>query len=84
MRFQIPALAIGLFASLAVSDDTPKVHIETTSGCVLRVEGLCDHRSPAATTTEKFATYNEDTKLCECNSSPFRYVIPMDAHSEAN
>lgn len=92
MRFQVPALAIGLFASLALSQsDSLKVRIETlfdgpgddaTSICALQLSGVC--KSGAPTTTEKFATFNEESGLCESQSSSFLNVNQTDAYSEAN
>lgn len=82
MRFQVPTLAVGLFASLVLSADERKVRIETrfdgpgddaTQYCVVRLEGLCNGTSAAATTSEKFSNYNEETQRCESESSPFSY-----------
>lgn len=74
MRFQTPALAIGLFASLVVSRDvTVRVQMpEGTDDCVLETEGICDPEGPRLITaqTSPFGTYDPE-KGCSCNYVPF-------------
>lgn len=84
MRFQTPALAIGLFASLALASGEPTIRIQVQFDgpdddakmfCMLQTEGLCaEGTSNPDTETLTIGDYNEQTERCQCTSSSFFYI----------